>query len=264
MTNLEAKGANAGQVLRGVLPVIPTLFNNDDTRFIPGRMLAAKRIIESTEACMYYLEGFSSFGISLKGLATLGAMDENFWPAYGEDCDYWFRAQLKGCRLFYRGGFIFGEKSVAETENAFVVHGDSQHARSTSLRSSKFLEKLVTNTLDTKRGRYAYLSQKWGLNACILYHEVMHTSRKEDTVLHALNETDLVSRGMKTKRPFGFLTDVNDWPEFEWRTNNSISPRGINSRWAPEELVWLQSDNAMIRELRDALGLEETSWSSEY
>jgi hypothetical protein len=32
-------------------------------------------------------------------------MDENFWPAYAEDCDYWFRSNLVGCKVYYRGGY---------------------------------------------------------------------------------------------------------------------------------------------------------------
>ena len=149
------------------------VFNNDDTRFIAGRLLAAKQIMETTEACMYYLEGFSSFGISLQGIATLGPMDENFWPAYGEDCDYWYRAQLKNCTLFYRGGFVPDQSTALGKENAFVAHGDSEHSSSTTLKSSRTLGKLVANTLDRERGRFAYLIRKWGLNSCELYHEVI-------------------------------------------------------------------------------------------
>lgn len=225
------------------------VFNNDDTRFIPGRLLAAKHIMESLEACMYYFEGFSSFGISLEGIATLGAMDENFWPAYGEDCDYWYRAQLKNCTLFYRGGFVPDKSTGDGKENAFVIHGDSVHSSSTTYKSSNLLGKLVANTLDGSRGRFAYLVRKWGLNACDLYHEVMNAPRNQDETLEALSEKQLLSQGVTSTMPYGTLVDANDWFEDDWLKDASVSPRAANSQWAPKKMVWHGGDNVKIYEL---------------
>ena len=229
------------------------VFNNDDTRFIAGRLLAAKQIMETTEACMYYFEGFSSFGISLQGIATLGPMDENFWPAYGEDCDYWYRAQLKNCTLFYRGGFVPDQSTALGKENAFVAHGDSEHSSSTTLKSSRTLGKLVANTLDRKRGRFAYLIRKWGLNSCELYHEVINAPRTEDEVLDAMSEIQLKARGVKSMQPYGTFQDANAWFEDDWLKVGAVSPRAANSQWAPKQMVWGDSDNTKLNNLIESL-----------
>ena len=237
------------------------VFNNDDTRFIAGRLLAAKKIMETTQACMYYLEGFSSFGISLQGIATLGPMDENFWPAYGEDCDYWYRAQLKNCTLFYRGGFIPDQSTALGKENAYVAHGDSEHSSSITYKSSSTLGKLVANTLDGKRGRFAYLIRKWGLNSCDLYHEVINAPRNEDEVLQAMGEIELKARGVKSIRPYGLFQDVNSWLKDDWLKENAVSPRAANSQWAPKQIVWRDSDNIELDNLVESLNAQKVEAS---
>ena len=53
---------------------------------------------ESPETCMFHFEGYSCFSITRAGIKRIGPFDENFWPAYSEDCDYWFRARVVGCK----------------------------------------------------------------------------------------------------------------------------------------------------------------------
>ena len=221
------------------------LFNNDDTRFLPGRLLAIKRIMTSTDACMYYFEGFSSFGISLLGVARLGPMDENFWPAYAEDCDYWFRAQLQNCSLYYRAGYSLTQRTNVGQQNAFVSHGHDHLLSGTTLASSSQIGVLVANTLDPKRGRFAYLARKWGFNSCDLYHDLMNTARNDDETLAALSEKELRDRGMKSRIPYGphsNLSSVNSWLIDDWKQEGSVTPRGVNSKWAPNETVWQEED----------------------
>ena len=252
--------------LKAVLPYqVPfVVFNNDDVKFIPGRLLAAKQIMESTDACMYFFEGFSSFGISARGIANLGSMDENFWPAYGEDCDYWYRAQLVKCRLFYRGGYVPDQSTGLGKELAFVTHGDGEHSSSTTYKSSSTRGKLVANTLDGKRGRFAYLTRKWGFNTCDLYHEVMNAPRKESEVLDPMSETLLKSRGMRSKLPYGTVQDVNSWLKSDWQDDNSISPRGANSRWAPNQTVWQDVDDSKILSLAESLSSHKNKTGETY
>mmetsp|Transcript_8472 Transcript_8472/g.35409 ORF Transcript_8472/g.35409 Transcript_8472/m.35409 type:complete len:769 (+) Transcript_8472:266-2572(+) len=239
------------------------VFNNDDTRFIAGRLLAAKKVMETTQACMYFLEGFSSFGISLQGVATLGPMDENFWPAYGEDCDYWYRAQLKNCTLFYRGGVVPDQSTALGNENAFVAHGDSEHSSSSTYKSSSTLGKLVANTLDEKRGRFAYLIRKWGFNSCDLYHEVINALRNEDEVLQAMSEIELKARGVKSMRPYGLFQDVNSWLKDDWLKEHAVSPRAANSQWAPKEIVWRDSDDIKLENLVESLNAQQGERASD-
>ena len=222
------------------------LFNNDDTIFLPGRLLAAKRVMDSTETCMFYFEGFSSFGISRQGIASLGPMDENFWPAYGEDCDYWFRAQLQNCSLYYRGGYSLDKRTTHGELNAFVSHGDGGGLSGTTMKSSPLVGKLVANTLHSSRGRFAYLVRKWGFNCCELFHGIINAPRDIDVVLHALPEDELRSQGLQWSLPYGphaNITSVNGWLKDDWKNDGSVSPRGVNSKWAPPETVWLESDD---------------------
>ena len=233
------------------------LFNNDDVTFLPGRLLAAKRILETTNACMYYFEGFSSFAISFQGILLLGSMDENFWPAYGEDCDYWYRSQLQKCKNFHRGGFVPDHSTGKGRHNAFVVHGDGKYTSSTTYKSSSTVAKLVTNTLDSQRGRFAYLRKKWGFNTCELYHEVINSPRTADELIIAVNTSNIGST--RYTRPYGTLMDINSWAREDWRQEGSISPRGINSKWAPEQTVWCKEDDDRIKAIKAAVADNKTN-----
>ena len=227
------------------------LFNNDDTKFLPGRLIAAKRIMDSTHSCMFYFEGFSSFGISLEGIAKLGPMDENFWPAYAEDCDYWFRAQLNNCSLFYRARNPPSANVDGGQEESFVTHGDGTHKSSTTHKSSKEVADLVQNTLDARRGRFAYLVRKWGFNTCDIYHEKINQGRSVAEVLTAMSLPELQARGMSFTRPYGTMEDVNAWDKYGWKQEGSVTPRGKNSGYAPAQIVWSDADNMKLRSFAD-------------
>ena len=41
-------------------------------------------------------QGFNCFGLTLECIEKVGMFDENFFPAYFEDNDYWLRAKLSG------------------------------------------------------------------------------------------------------------------------------------------------------------------------
>ena len=68
-------------------------------RFRPGRLYAMHSVMHTAaDVCIFNFEGYASFALTRMGIKKLGPMDENFWPAYAEDCDYWYRVQLVGCR----------------------------------------------------------------------------------------------------------------------------------------------------------------------
>lgn len=232
------------------------IFNNDDTIFIPGRLLVAKQTMESISACMFYFEGFSSFGMTRNGMLNLGSMDENFWPAYAEDCDYWYRAQLLNCSLFYRAHFTLDTRKGIPETRAFVTHGDGTLKNSVTYRSSERVHKLVENTLDAKRGRFAYLVKKWGFNVCDWYHEVINLPRQRDEVVDGSNE---ISKSDKADSlPYGAVTfGVNEWDKDDWRNDGSISPRGVNIRWAPNNTVWQGSDDVEFKSLVENIRLRD-------
>lgn len=75
---------------------------NDDVGFPPGTLSAAAseawsiHLSHSLLLCTRPLPGeghaFSAFALFRAGYGALGRFDENFWPAYYEDCDYLQRA----------------------------------------------------------------------------------------------------------------------------------------------------------------------------
>lgn len=180
---------------------------------------------------------------------------ENFWPIYSEDCDYWLRALLVGCRVFYRGGYI-QEQEPKALVNAFVDHGDVKDSAvkgSATFKSNPILGKLVEGTLHPTRGRFAYLIRKWGSEACGYYHEVLNAWRDEDAVLDPPGEEELKDHNAVIKHPYndpvGFA-DIRTWLRDDWTKPQAVSPRSVNAEFAPtlvpEEFVWEAADFAKL------------------
>ena len=227
------------------------VFSGDDTRFVPGRLKYAKGILENENACMYHFEGYSSFVITLPAVNLIGPMDENFWPAYCEDCDYWYRAQLAGCRLFYRGGYVPEVSTPESKKNSFIEHGDVKHksgSGSSTFRSDPLVNKLVTNTLHPSRGRFAYLKRKWGFDTCGLYHKLLNQWRGQDEVLDAASYAELLELGAKWALPYNdSQTDIRHWVSEDSRSPDAVSSRAVNSQWAPTHFVWQDRDYSKLQ-----------------
>jgi hypothetical protein len=80
------------------------LLMNEDTWFLPGylekickcaRQYEQEPIIYLNNSNAYYCFAWTS-----RGKRDFGDFDENFWPAYYEDCDYRVRLRLKGYNGF--------------------------------------------------------------------------------------------------------------------------------------------------------------------
>ena len=228
------------------------IFNGDDTRFVPGRLRVAKLILEKETACMYHFEGYNSFAISLSAVKLIGPMDENFWPAYCEDCDYWYRSQLAGCRIFYRGGYVPEVPTPGSKNNSFAEHGDvtrGSGSGSSSFKSDKLLSKLVANTLNPSRGRFAYLKKKWGFDTCGLYHQVLNEWRDQDVILDAMSYSELKEHGASWPLPYNDTrTDIMHWIPVDSRSPGAVSSRSVNSQWAPLRFVWEEQDYTKLHE----------------
>ena len=178
-------------------------------------------------------------------------MDENFWPAYCEDCDYWYRAQLAGCRLLYRGGYV-PEVSTLESKNkSFMEHGDVKHksgSGSSTFRSDPLVNKLVANTLHPSRGRFAYIERKCGFDTCGLYHKVPNQWRDAEEILNAPSCAELVKHGAKWDLPCNDTQiDIKHWTHEDWRSPGAVSSRAVNSQWAPVHSVWQDHDYSKLQ-----------------
>ncbi|HKI95465.1 MAG TPA: glycosyltransferase [Gemmatimonadales bacterium] len=67
---------------------------NDDVVFAPGDLDAFVTAMDTEQARVVTLQGFSAFGINRAAVERVGWFDENFHPAYLEDCDYEYRCKL--------------------------------------------------------------------------------------------------------------------------------------------------------------------------
>ncbi len=148
-----AKSWNEGIVMSEDADV--TIIFNDDITFSPGDVdLIAKASVENPHnfivTCAGWnevhqarmeLHGLACFGIQKIAIDTVGYFDENFWPAYFEDNDFWRRCTLAGL-------------SHVNCSGTSVTHKGSQAIRS-SLRLRLQNEK-------TFRANEQYYFSKWG------------------------------------------------------------------------------------------------------
>ena len=233
------------------------MFSGDDTRFLPNRIHAAKSIIDKhPEVCMFHFEAYSSFAMTRYGIRNIGPFDENFWPAYAEDCDYWFRALLVGCPIFYRGGYSPEKRSPESIKNAFVEHGDTKDAEvfgSVTYKSDPALGRLIEGTLHPSRGRFAYLVKKWGFDTCGYYHEVINRWRDEDEIVAAPDPIELASHNARVYYPYNDTANFSDtrrWLRADWKNSGAISSRAVNHLDAPVSLVWQEDDYIKLDSLK--------------
>jgi GT2 family glycosyltransferase len=88
---------------------------------------------------------FSSWGLTRKGFDKLGWVDENYYPAYLEDGDYWRRVGLSNATI-----------SSADTH---MIHGEAPNWGSSTIFSDRAFAKVVSEG----HGRnWQYHIKKWG------------------------------------------------------------------------------------------------------
>lgn len=76
------------------------LIANDDVEFCPGDIGRIMDYAERNRECWLFTTnvGWSVYLIDpRRAVEDVGFFDENFWPAYHEDCDYSYRMSLQRC-----------------------------------------------------------------------------------------------------------------------------------------------------------------------
>lgn len=137
-------GASVNLAIKANLMAPWWLFVNDDIVFSPGdlqvledRMWASlgEPLFVTMRGC-----GFSAFAVNDVAVETTGWFDENYHPAYCEDCDIEWRAKRKGV-------------------NIVDVSGTSKHLGSQTIRGDRGrqLKNERTYPLNSK-----YHNEKWG------------------------------------------------------------------------------------------------------
>lgn len=132
---------------------------NNDITFKPGRLqeIAEKMGDERNSSCFWGMAGdafsqYSAFVLTPRAISTVGYFDENFWPAYGEDCDYTARLVKGNCEMF-----------MEPDPQRMTKHHGSASWKTTSGTSS--LAKIVQRPGKTFNN-FDYANGKWGMDVC--------------------------------------------------------------------------------------------------
>lgn len=120
---------------------------NDDMEFAPGDLEKMERAARFGEhACYYANHGASFWVVTEYGIEMVGLFDENIFPAYLEDCDWSYRADLAGV----------ARVNVPEIH---AVHGDGKLTGSCTVNATPELQR--ANAI-THSGNFDYYKKKWG------------------------------------------------------------------------------------------------------
>lgn len=120
------------------------IFGND-IQFTPGDLQKMHEAVTSETDFVSGNWAFSSWGLTRRGFDKLGWVDEEIWPAYGEDVDYWRRIQLHGDIKI----------SSADTH---MIHGEAPTWGSSTIYSDPELRRKNGVTHDRN---LSYLERKW-------------------------------------------------------------------------------------------------------
>jgi len=127
----------------------PWLIAGSDIKFMPGSLALLDDVYEKNpDAAMVFGDGYNVFLMTPQAVERIGYLDENFYPAYYEDCDHWRRGVLSGVKLVGVPGFKH-------------VHGEEgdPHGGSSTVRSDPELRR--KNGITTQNN-HSYYVRKWG------------------------------------------------------------------------------------------------------
>ncbi|MCA1612884.1 MAG: glycosyltransferase [Acidobacteria bacterium] len=124
------------------------LICGSDIQFAPGDLEKIDRFASAhpDDAIMFGNHGYSLFALARRGVELIGYFDENFYPAYLEDCDHSYRLKLLNAR-------------ASNVPDIHAIHGEAPHwGSSTILSDATFRER---NGI-THGNNFAYYRAKWG------------------------------------------------------------------------------------------------------
>lgn len=120
---------------------------SNDIQFQRGDMARMAQAAKNPEEAIIVGNfGFAYFIVTKKGMETVGTFDENFYPAYYEDCDWMRRARLLGF-----------EHTIVQGMTA--IHGEAPHWGSATIHSNKHYQQ--KNGI-TGNQNSIYFERKWG------------------------------------------------------------------------------------------------------
>ena len=126
---------------------------NDDIVFAPGD-LAVLAAAMHEQPVIATLDGFSAFAINRPALEAVGWFDENFHPAYVEDCDYEYRARLARVPIIPLAGGLTHERSSTIADARWRKENHRTYPRQNDYFRAKWGGGIRGGeTLDTPHGR---------------------------------------------------------------------------------------------------------------
>eukprot|EP01065_Artemidia_motanka_P008962 TRINITY_DN14557_c0_g1_i1.p3 TRINITY_DN14557_c0_g1~~TRINITY_DN14557_c0_g1_i1.p3 ORF type:complete len:189 (+),score=31.14 TRINITY_DN14557_c0_g1_i1:914-1480(+) len=101
------------------------------------------------------LPGFTVFVVRKSLRERIGLFDENFWPAYAEDCDYLLRARLSGLAVY---DYALLPRGVC------FAHGEVTAGRVGSLSLHAHGTDVHTRALLSQHNNHAHFCRKWRID----------------------------------------------------------------------------------------------------
>lgn len=129
----------------------PWLLVNNDIKFYPGTLAKiddAQERLAIEDPCIGVIcaLGYSTFLLTKLCFDKIGLFDENFFPAYFEDCDFDYRVKLGGMKK-------------ADLPGDNCLHGEPPYYRSSTVNSDRVLARKVQATFVNLK---KYYISKWG------------------------------------------------------------------------------------------------------
>ncbi len=125
----------------------PWLLVGSDVKLLPGSLgLLDATLEKNPDAGIICGNGYNAFLMTESGLKTAGYLDENFYPAYFEDCDHFRRVALSGTKAVGVPGFQ-------------IIHGEAPNWGSSTVKSDANYNKKNGITYQSNQGYYV---KKWG------------------------------------------------------------------------------------------------------
>lgn len=121
----------------------------NDVQFTPGdleKMATAAWDKHETHGMMFGNQGHNAFITTKLSVERVGLFDENFYPAYLEDCDYMWRVRL-------------ADVKVEDVQGCHIIHGEAPLWGSSTIHSDPRLRTL--NGITHGNG-HKYYVRKWG------------------------------------------------------------------------------------------------------
>lgn len=130
----------------------PWMLPNSDIMFLPGAIATANQAaIDNPSLGIVSVRMFSAFLLTPLCKERVGLFDENFFPAYFEDCDYDYRLKLSGVPRIELSEIYEGVK--------FCIHGEAPDWGSCTIKSDAEIKRRCDILFPRL---HEYYVSKWG------------------------------------------------------------------------------------------------------